>query len=398
MSIARTSLLHEILSQPTAPFREGHVLRLLLKVLEDAGVPHFQDPVGNLVVGARNQAAVRKLVRQKSTEPVRVFIAHLDHPGFHGTRWRSATELEVKWHGGTPVAHLEGAPVWLADSADFRAEAALTESKLLEHGKALDTSVVRFSAPQDKRRKPETLFGAFRFRAPVWQEGELLYTKAADDLVGAFSIVDLALNLLSRPRKGKGKNTGSKAAPFLGLLSRAEEVGFIGAIGHFELGWYRNARRPVFCVSLETSRTLPGAEIGKGPVVRLGDRTTVFTAGHTHLFSQLAQKALPDQHQKRIMDGGSCEGTAATSYGFATVAISVPLGNYHNQSFQGGPDSRGDLGPAPEFVHVSDIEGMMTLCRGLLTPKLPWADPWKEQRARFKKSLRGYAQLLRSGP
>src|SRR5207253_7978983 len=106
---------------------------------------------------------------------------------------------------------------------------------------------------------PKEYYGCFRFRSPVWQEGDLLYTKAADDLVGAFVIASLGM-------KYRKKNK-----PFLGLLTRAEEVGFVGAIGHFEQGWLGKARRPVLVISLETSRTLPGAEIGKGPVVRRGD-------------------------------------------------------------------------------------------------------------------------------
>ena len=98
------------------------------------------------------------------------------------------------------------------------------------------------------------------------------------------------------------------------------------------------------------------------------------------------------------MDGGTCEATAATVYGIPCVGISVPLGNYHNQSFEGGPDSRGELGPAPEFVHMSDIAGLQTLCHALLTPKLPWKTPWAAKHKEFPKSLKNYQPLLKSGP
>ena len=384
MNLTRESLLLKILDQPTAPFREAHVIREVLAALKEHKVPHFLDPVGNIVVGAKSKAEYQKIARTRSKEPLRVFIAHTDHPGFHGVKWNSPTELAVKWHGGTPVAHLESAPVWIADSGEHRAEGTLHDSVLLKHGKSLDTSVVRFANAQDTRKKPETLFGAFRFRSTAWKNGELLYTKAADDLIGVFAILSMAFD--RKPSQ----------APFFAILTRAEEVGFIGAIGHFELGWLKGAKRPVFCVSLETSRTLPGADIGKGPVVRLGDRMTVFTPGHLKVFTDLAQKVLPDKFQRRIMDGGACEASAATAYGFSTVGISVPLGNYHNQSFQGGPDSRGELGPAPEFVHMSDIQGMITLCRALLTPKLKWDNPWADRVAGFKKSYKGYAKLLNS--
>lgn len=132
--------------------------------------------------------------------------------------------------------------------------------------------------------------------------------------------------------------------------------------------------------------------------MRLGDRTTVFHPGALRVFSLLAQKVLPENHQRRIMDGGSCEATAASAYGFPSIGISVPLGNYHNQSFEGGPDSRGPLGPAPEFVHTEDVAGLLKLCHSLIKPGQQWSDPWQDKRKEFKKELSKYRPLLRSGP
>jgi hypothetical protein len=98
------------------------------------------------------------------------------------------------------------------------------------------------------------------------------------------------------------------------------------------------------------------------------------------------------------MDGGACEGTAATAYGIPTLAISVPLGNYHNQSFEGGPDAAPSNGPAPEFVSVSDIEGMCTLTQAVMQPKLGWEKPFHSSQAEMKKSLKNYSKLLKSKP
>lgn len=383
-------LLFDILSEPTAPFRESHVVRTIERLLSEAGVPHFQDPVGNILIGIGSKKEYAALLASRSSEPVRVFIAHMDHPGFHGVRWRSNRALEVKWLGGTPRKFLNGARVWLADSGAFRAEGTLKEAKLLPNGAALQSGVIRFKTAVDGMKASE-LFGGFKFRAPVWRKGDLLYTKAADDLVGATVLSSLGMELAKTRRRSKG----SKGPAFIGLLTRAEEVGFIGAIGHFELGWIQKAKRPVLCVSLETSRALPGAEIGKGPVVRLGDRATTFHPGSLNIFSGLARKVLPDRHQRRIMDGGTCEGTVSTAYGFPTVGISIPLGNYHNQSFEGGPDSRGPLGPAPEFVHLKDINGMRALCKALLTANLPWQDPWGEKLKQFRASKAHYRGLLK---
>ncbi len=397
----RTDLLLDILSQPSAPFREAHVIERITRELEKGKVPHFIDPIGNIVVGAASKAEYLKILKKKSGEPLHFFIAHMDHPGFHGAGWKSPSSLEVTWHGGSPTADIVGAKVWLASRAGWEGEGHFKSVEMIEGGRAVKCGLVevpealslKFAGPKGAA----LIYGGFGFRAPVWEENRKLYTKAADDLVGSFAIVSLALDLLARKRKGS-----TAVTPFLGLLTRAEEVGFIGAIGHFELGWLKQAKRQVICVSLETSRQLPGAEIGKGPIVRLGDRLNVFDPGALRVFSDLAERALPGKHQRRVMDGGTCEATVALTYGMLTIGISVPLGNYHNQNFEGGPDaSKERNGPAPEFVHLDDVEGLLSLCHSVVSmkkPSNPWAKPWEANQLRFRKSLKQYRPLLVSGP
>ncbi len=382
--------LFELLRQPTAPYREEHVVATVGRFLDSAGVPYFHDPVGNVIVGVAHRRAYRELIRQVSGEPVRLFIAHMDHPGFHGSHWTKRSRLTVKWHGGSPVSHLAGAPVWLADAGGWLAEGELVNASLAAARRRIDTAEVRVSTADSARlraRPAKAVYGGFRFRAPVWRSGRRLYTKAADDLIGVYTVCATAAALFAKARR-------SAPGPFIGLLTRAEEVGFIGAVGHFELAWLDEARRPVVAVSLEASRTLPGAVIGKGPVVRLGDWRTVFDAGGLKVLSDLAERVLPQRHQRRIMDGGVCEATAATAYGIPAIGNSVPLGNYHNEGFEGGPDCRHPRGPAPEFVHLDDIHGQLQLCRGLMQPHLAWSDPWRRQKRGLRKNFRAAKTLL----
>lgn len=384
MNRRHLQFLLRLLSQPTAPFRESAVLDFARNTLATSRVPHFTDPAGNIVVGCETANDYRRLLRQKSSEPVRLFIAHTDHPGFHGLRWLSPTRLLAQWHGGSPMKHLPGSRVWI------RAETGLVDgrirsAKLLPSRHAIDRLEIETRAlPQ---QLADGLYGGFRFRAPAWLSGKRLYTQVADDLVGVFAILVTAREHFRRKTR----------APFLGLLTRAEEVGFIGAIAHFELGWIEARRRPLIAVSLETSRTLANAHIGKGPVVRLGDRRTIFDPGALQVLSQLAEELLPGRHQRRVMDGGTCEATAAMAWGVPAIGISVPLGNYHNQGFEGGPDCRDKEGPAPEFVHLDDIDGLLRLCAGLLQPGLAWGAPWKELHTRLRNNLGRYRRLLEEG-
>jgi endoglucanase len=385
MNKSRYRQLLSLLAQPTAPFREQQVIDCVTGMLERAGVPYFQDPFGNLVVGIASERDYRRCLQQPGDEPLRLFIAHMDHPGFHGVAWRDG-RLAVQWHGGSPIRHLNGSRVWLASVDGWIGDGRLVKASLLPNKRALDRAEVVL-ATENPPSSASTIYGGFGFRAPVWRQGQRLYTKAADDLVGVFAIVATALDHFER-RRARGTPT------FIGLLTRAEEVGFVGAIGHFSLGWLQAARRPVVAVSLETSRTLPKALIGHGPVVRLGDRRTVFHAEYLEVLSELARRVLPDAHQQRVMDGGSCEATAATAFGLPAIGLSVPLGNYHNEGFEGGPDCRTPRGPAPEFVHLADVDGLLTLCRALLRPGLTWSDPWRKLRRALGQRLVHYRRKL----
>lgn len=385
MNQHRQKLLRELLAQPTAPFREQHVAAWAVRELTRAGVPHCFDPAGNLVVGAASATHYRRLVRQASREPLRLLIAHMDHPGFHGVRWISDRRLAIRWYGGSPTRRLRGARVWLASDAGYVGTGELAAIRLHKSGHALATAEVRLRAPLAVPSAARGLFGGLGFRAPVWQRGRKLYTKAADDLVGVFAVLHTAV----------ARRRDRQAAPFLGLLTRGEEVGFTGALAHFELGWLERARRPIVCVSLETSRTLPGAIVGHGPVVRLGDRRTVFDPHALKVLSDVAQAVLPGRHQRRIMDGGTCEATAATIYGLPAIGISVPLGNYHNEAYEGAPGIPARRGPAPEFVHLDDVAGLLRLCRALLERGLPWDQPWRDVAQRLRRNLRGYRGLLK---
>ncbi len=386
-------LFERILEQPTAPFREEMVASVILESLDEARVPWFLDGVGNIVVGVDSEKALKTLLAKKGKEPLRVFIAHMDHPGFHGVQWRGprgGTKLNVKWHGGAPTEHMDGAKVWLRDFVGNEAEGVLREPKYKKttFGKMLESATVEFEKEDLIHLSgANEVYGGLKFRAPLWRKGDLVYTRAADDLCGAFAITATAIELAAPLRR--------QAVPFLGILTRAEEVGFIGAIGHLKQGLLSRAKREILAVSLEASRTLPGAEIGKGPIVRLGDKFTVFDARGLHVLGLVAEKLLPGRHQKRIMDGGRCEASACTVFGVPAVGIAVPLGNYHNQSLQGGPDSRGPNGPAPEFVNMKDVEGVVTLCKGLVAKGLPWADPWKDARKRFSDLYARTAALLK---
>lgn len=195
-----------------------------------------------------------------------------------------------------------------------------------------------------REKKPPTRdFGPFAmWNLPACEirEGRI-YSRACDDLIGCAAIVAMFQEL---------EQTGSEASVY-GLFTRAEEVGFVGAIHLAKSG---DLPRGVTVLSLECSSEKGGAcKMGDGAILRVGDRTSIFDSDAMGTLAELAKTAeIPVQ--RCLMSGGTCEATAYQLYGYRCGAMCVALGNYHN------------CGPAdqiePEFVSIEDVRGMVRLC------------------------------------
>jgi len=249
------------------------------------------------------------------------FAAHMDHPGYVGHEFL----------GGVPAAYLKKKPA---------------------------------------RHK----FGAFSmWQLPAYSlRRGLIHSRACDDLIGCACIVAMLQEL---------EATGAKCGAY-GLFTRAEEVGFVGAI---QLAKGGLLPEDVTVVSLETSSVKGGpVKIGAGPIIRVGDRTSIFDSEATARLQECATEAkLP--HQRALMQGGTCEATAYALYGYKTAALCVALGNYHNC----GPRTR----IAAEYVSAKDAAGMASLCTALAESKP--SKSLQALRRRLEKRLRDHRKYFR---
>ncbi len=371
--------LTRILSQPSTSFREQAVAREAMRILSENKVPYCFDPHGNLVIGAPTLKDYLSRLQKHSGPPINFFVAHMDHPGFHGVKWLKSGDLVTEWLGGGPTKHLLGATVWLAVNGETKGHGIVVKART--KGKRVLALTIRPSTESLSETEATEVYGGYSFKTPVWKTGDRIYTKAADDLVGAYAIIELAIQSLE----------DGGEFPFLGLLTRAEEIGFIGMIHHFDEVLKGQHRDKLLCVSLETSRQYPGAESGKGPVVRLGDRATIFDPAGIEWMTFVATQTMGKKFQRRVMDGGVCEATVANALGYRTVGISVPLGNYHNECFFRNFPKEKLGGPAPEFVSHRDVEGLITLCQALVDRPFPGDEAWQKQRESFAKYKADFA-------
>jgi endoglucanase len=285
------SIFRRVLSCPTAPFHEYHVRRTIRDLLK--GLPH---------VSTQGDTFGNLIVTYHGGDaPARFcFGAHMDHPGFV----RSPRTGKWDFLGGMPAAFLNnGAPI--DEFGDF-AMWSLPEFEL--------------------------------------EDGTML-SRACDDLVGCATIVCLFHEL-----ERLEVQTTCHA-----VFTRAEEVGFIGAIRLAEAWPFAKSVR---FISLETSLPMPGASLGGGPVIRVGDGQSVFDHVVTGDLVAVAKEA-GIAHQRALLDRGSCEATATQFYGIPSAGISVLMGNYHNCGQAGRIEA--------EYVDLADVKGMVNLITQLVS-------------------------------
>jgi len=167
---------------------------------------------------------------------------------------------------------------------------------------------------------------------------ERITMRAADDLAGCAAVIGALSAVVAEHTTG----------PVHGLFTRAEEVGLVGARLAAEDGLFD--RRTVV-VSVETSLALPGAEMGKGPVIRTGDRRATFDmAAEAYLTAARATLETSVEGfacQRQLMGAGGCEASAFSAFGYSVTGLAFPLGNWHNNA----PDGT----VQPEQISTSDF-------------------------------------------
>jgi len=294
-----TTILKRILKQPTAPFHEYHVRAEIEALLKDCpNVKLKRDKFGNLLATYKNG-------RSKS-KPTWVLGAHMDHPAFVRT---PGTKSDWSFLGGVPQAEV-------------------------------DSGVKR-----GLRSKPKGEIATWAF--PVNITEEKIEATACDDLVGCAVIIATFWEL----------STLGLSTTFHAAFTRAEEVGFLGA-WHIGQNWPFDTDA-VF-LSIETSRPVNSAKMGGGPVVRVGDRLSIFDSEGTAVLMTTA-KEQGIRVQRCLLDAGACEATAMQAAGHRSTGVSIPLGNYHNL------DANKKI--TPEFVLMSDTRALIDLLKALVATK-----------------------------
>ncbi|MBI3548259.1 MAG: M28 family peptidase [Elusimicrobia bacterium] len=319
-------IFQELTVVPTAPFYEASVTERALSWL--------RKNLGRSVRVSTHRGGVLVRYVGAGKAPALALAAHLDHPGFHLSAV-TAKGAKASLQGGLRPELLPGAAIeaFAARPADNRPAASGVLGRPVG-----DVYPVTWTQAPALKTKP--VFAILSLTPCTVADG-WCQSRSIDDLMG----VAISLETLRRVAAQQLKTNVTV------LLHRAEEVGFIGAL---ELIRARQISPDDSILSIETSKALPDAVPGQGPVIRTGDKSCAFDANLLALLDasadRLRQKGASVQRTR--LTGGSCEGTAYLAFGYEAAGVAIPLVNYHNG---------GDGKVEPEMVRLSDAEGAVQL-------------------------------------
>ncbi len=344
---AHERLLLAVTGIPTATGKEQRVVDFITRwVAKRPSLTMTADDAGNLTVA------------RAGATPTLYITAHLDHPAFVVEQLLGdpslPSTLTLSFRGGVMDPYFKDARI-LVHTAD---------------GRRLPGTVIDAEAPAPLRRCTADLdahvyapavkvgdIATWDLPEPRIEDG-LLHAPVCDDLAALAAALCAFDAVLDNPA----------AASVALLFTRAEEVGFIGAIAASRNGSIPKSAR---LICLENSKASAEAPIGAGPIVRVGDRLWTFSPALTGAVAKAAEQLAtarekseaPFKWQRKLMVGGACEATCFGAYGYESTCVCLPLGNYHNMAnldqVQAGDHSEAHI--APEHIAVADFHGLVDL-------------------------------------
>jgi putative aminopeptidase FrvX len=330
------SIAQNFLQLPTAPFREHFVVEYVEQFCLERKISLKKDTFGNLIaasgVSTKNASATKL-----------AFVAHMDHPGFIIEKNSRANKCTALFYGGWDPTEFEAAPIRFYCDKDSSVGAIALRWEKAEREMAW-RAYLTVNGPV---RKGD--LGMWDF-SPYKIKKDLLYSRCCDDSIGCI----LLLSLLDYFTSEK------ITIPFNAVFTRAEEPGLHGAK---HICAENILQKNTIPISVETSRELPVAKIGDGVIIRVGDARTIFTPEITEKMVSIAKELKMSNSsfafQRKLMDGGQCEGTVFSSFGYNTGALSIPLGNYHNRNFSRKTTE-------PEYVSIQDMTNAFLLMKTMI--------------------------------
>lgn len=380
-------LLFTLCALPTAPGLEHSVVHFIHRFAARHRLTLRSDRWGNLLLASPAAGSSRRNARPHRRL---VLAAHLDHPALVSIPSPRSNLLHAELRGGVATDYLlSGGPRGRPARITFHTPAGPVPATVLSVDKTAPSAfpIITLRPADPISAIPPGCPGVFTFPHAARFQRNLFHARACDDLAG----VAAALAALLHARKT------APTSDVAVLLTRCEEVGFIGALAAATDKPKLLSESHDNLIAIECSAAQPYAPIGQGVVIRVGDKTSIFNSSLTAHLTTTAQRRAetpsrpsstpPFQYQRALMPGGTCESTVYDAFGYHAAAVCIPLGNYHNMN-------RSTLRLAPEFVSVADFLSLTTLLADLAHTNPSYQPGHRPLKQRLTTRFRQHRHLL----
>ena len=332
-------ILRALSGTPTVSYFERGIATLITGMSDLFELDSGTDRFGNIFVYHPNTDPQEAKV---------AFVAHMDHPGFEVVEALSSREYLAISHGGVARAAFEpGVKIEVVKSMDDDfpldriAGTVVGADDVKERGPFGSSNMVWIETSEPLENLP----AAAVLDLPDFELRDgLIKGRALDDLAGCASIL-YALH-----------TTKELGAPCVGIFTRAEEIGLVGARLVAES---RVLPEDCAVVSVETSLKNELVKQGNGVVVRVGDIISTFDQeAESVVLSGIQGSSEPIQYQRALLSAGGCEASAFAAHGYLVTGTSLPLGAWHNQEADGSI--------AMEYVSESDFRSGVALITAVI--------------------------------
>ncbi len=302
-------ILETLCRQPATSYFEDNVSREVERMLTDASIPWEQDEYGNIIARLTRHDASDSM----PPRPI-ALVAHMDHPGFEVIDV-DGQRLTLQMRGRVSDVIYEQQVDLVVHCADGSSCAARTT------GQDGDTeSRVLYADLTEQNDLFLPAFAVFDLVDCEFRDNTV-FARALDDLAGCAATLSVLETLVAE----------NEPVDVIGVFTRAEEDGLIGARLLAAAG---SLLKETLVISVESSRTLPGAEQGNGPVIRVGDAISTFSQSAEEILQAarvtLQRRDPPIPVQRQLMSGGVCEASVFVAHGYESTGVAFPLAHYHN--------------------------------------------------------------------
>lgn len=312
--MANWELLKELSNAPGIPGNEDKIREIVIREIKDYVEGFEIDPLGNLIIHAGGNG------------PKLLLDAHMDEVGFMVSKIEEGGFLRVIPVGGIPPenAHSQRVIIWGKRPIYGIFGSTPPHVRMREKDKLPDIEelFIDTGLDEDEVRALISPGDAVTFDTQAIEQDGAILGKAFDDRVGVFVMIES----LKRAKK--------RSVDLYLVAAVQEEIGLRGATtAAFGV-------EPLMAIALEGTVALdtPGvpdtkklAEIGKGPEIRLSDRSFVASKKWVEFISELA-KSKGIKHQLIVKKVGATDATVIqiSRKGVFATAISVPVRYIHS--------------------------------------------------------------------